>query len=154
MVTKPKTLAVNAIKNGTVIDHIYAGEALKIVLLLCLNKHPKIVTLGLNLPSKTLEAKDIIKIEDRELNPQEANQVALLAPKATINIIKEYEVIKKFPVQIPDLINSQFSCPNPKCISNHEKIATVFYVKQRQQHRVLQCKFCRKVFTQHEINTI
>ena len=149
--TTTKTLAVSAIKNGTVIDHIVPGQALAIVRLLNLAKHHKQVTLGLNLPSSTRQYKDIIKVEDRELTPEEANQVAIFSPKATINIIKDYEVVNKFFVEIPETISTVIRCPNPRCITNHEKMRSFFFVKQRMQSIDLQCKYCRKIFSQEEI---
>src|SRR5580704_4426778 len=117
----PRTLPIAAIRNGTVIDHIPAYLALKIILLLELDKHDKMITLGLNLPSSSHRLKDIIKVEDKALTPEEANQVAIFAPNATINIIQDYEVAKKFKVQIPLSIEGIFSCPNLRCVSNHEK---------------------------------
>ncbi len=145
------TMPVAAICNGTVIDHIPAGQALKIVHLLKLTGHQKLVTLGLNLPSETLKYKDLIKVEDRELSIAEANQVAVFAPQATINIINGYKVVNKFKVELPSVIQGVFFCPNPKCICNHEKISTVFLISPQHQLIYLQCKFCRKSFSQHDI---
>jgi len=147
IVENNKTLAVAAIRDGTVIDHITSGVALKIVDLLKLNRLQKQLTLGLNLPSKTTGFKDIIKITDKEISEQEANQIAIFSPKATINIIKNFEVIHKFQVIIPSTISSIIQCPNPRCVSNHEKMASFFYVKQRHPNPHLQCKYCRKTFT-------
>jgi len=141
-----KVLAVAAIRNGTVIDHIPAGQALKIVHLFHWECHQKLVTLGLNLPSRILSFKDIIKIEDLVLSANEANQVAILAPKATVNIIQDFEVISKFQVSIPASIASIISCPNPKCISNHEEMISSFKVKSHQNHVSLECKYCRRIF--------
>jgi aspartate carbamoyltransferase regulatory subunit len=149
--TPKKTMPVAAICNGTVIDHIAAGQALKIVHLLRLTEHQKLVTLGLNLPSKTLSYKDLIKVEDRELTIEEANQVAIFAPQSTINIIENYVVVNKFQVELPQCIRGVFSCLNPKCICNQEKIAAEFCISQRQQLIFLQCKYCTKSFSQHDI---
>ena len=152
MTLTTKTFAVAAIRNGTVIDHIDAGHALKIVKLLKLASHHKMVTLGLNLPSNTLGYKDIIKVEDRELSPEEANQVAILAPKASINIIQDYEVFKKFKVTMPESIEKVISCPNSRCISNHENINSSLKVLQRVKNEIaLECRYCKKVFTHKEI---
>ena len=91
-----KELSVSAIENGTVIDHIPAGQGMRIVRLLKLADHKKKVTLGLNLPSKSLGYKDLIKVEGREISVEEANQIALFAPKASINIIRNFQIQKKF----------------------------------------------------------
>lgn len=144
--------AVSAIQNGTVIDHIDAGYGLKIVQLLKIATHKKQVTIGLNLPSSKLDLKDIIKIEDRELSPEEANQVAILAPDATINIINNFEVNNKFKVTLPNTIEAVIPCPNPRCISNHDKIPSSLKVLRRiRKNTRLQCHYCRELFTQQEI---
>ena len=149
-----KQYAVASICNGTVIDHIQAGSALKIVSLLRLAEHQKIVTLGLNLPSNRLGIKDLIKVEDRKLDPEEVNQVALFAPNATISIIANYDVVQKYPICIPDRIQGVISCTNPKCISNHEKIKSYLYVIQKMDQSVrLRCHYCRKIISREEIKS-
>ncbi len=144
-------MPVAAICNGTVIDHIAAGQALKIVHLLKLTEQQKLVTLGLNLPSNTLVYKDLIKVDDRVITAEEADQIAIFAPQATLNIIENYAVVTKFKVQLPEWIRGIFSCLNPKCICNQEKIATAFNISRRQHFIFLQCKYCSKSFSQHEI---
>ncbi len=147
----PQELLVSAIKDGTVIDHITAGRALKIIRVLRLPDHKKVVTVGLNLPSRAMGHKDLIKVEGRELTPEEANEVALLAPEASINIIKNYKVTKKFKVQIPQTIERVVVCPNPKCITNFERMTTLFSVKRYGTVIKLSCKYCEKIFEQEEI---
>jgi aspartate carbamoyltransferase regulatory subunit len=153
MESSSKTLAVAAIRNGTVIDHISAGNGLKIVQFLQLAKHRKQVTLGLNFPSGRLEYKDIIKVEDRELTLEEANRISVLAPDATINIIQDFEICRKFKVSIPKTIEEVIPCFNPRCISNHENVSSSLNVLKRVSNTIqLQCRYCRKIFTQAEIN--
>lgn len=152
MVLAKKTFAVAAIRNGTVIDHIDAGHALKIVKFLKLASHQKQVTLGLNLPSNTLGFKDIIKVEDLNLTSDEANQVAILAPNASINIIQNYEVTNKFKVAMPKSIEKVICCPNPQCISNYENTKSLLNVLQRVKNDIaLECHYCKNVFTYEEI---
>ncbi|MBT5337655.1 aspartate carbamoyltransferase regulatory subunit [Candidatus Falkowbacteria bacterium] len=146
-----KTLSVAAIKNGTVIDHITAGHALKIVRLLNLADHNKIVTLGLNLPSKENKYKDIIKVEGRELNPKELRRVAIFAPHATINIIENYEIVKKFKTEMPETVEYVIVCPNPNCITNNEIMDSKFHVKQEGKNIKLKCNYCEKSFDESEI---
>jgi len=145
------TLTVAAIEKGTAIDHITAGQALKIVRILGITQHKKQVALGLNLPSAQLGLKDIVKIEDREISPQEANQIALFAPNATINIIENFVVSKKFQVCLPHTIANLVVCPNSRCISRCEPISSLFHVQQRQHTVYLSCHFCNKCFLQEEI---
>lgn len=144
-----KELMVAAIKNGTVIDHIAAGQALKIVRFLNLPNHKKVVTIGLNLPSRAMGNKDLIKVEGRELTPEEANEVSLIAPKATVNIIRNYKIAKKFKLQLPKSIAKFIVCPNLKCITNFERMDTLFNVEEK--HGRLRCAYCEKVFLPNEI---
>jgi aspartate carbamoyltransferase regulatory subunit len=141
-----KILSVAAIENGTVIDHIPAGQGMRIVRLLKLADHKNKVTLGLNLPSVSLKYKDLIKVEGREVSEEEANQIALFAPKATINIIRGYQIEKKFSVTLPETISKILACPNQKCITNHEQVNTRFRVSRYGQKVMLQCNYCEKGF--------
>lgn len=143
---------VFAIKEGTVIDHITAGHALKIIRLLNLADENRIVTVGLNFPSKKFGLKDLIKVENRELTPEEINRVAIFAPDATINIIKNHMVTKKFKAEIPAVIEYVVTCPNPQCITNHEDICTKFHVAYKNNSIYLKCHYCEKVFTEKEIS--
>lgn len=148
MTIKEKTLAVSAIRSGTVIDHIDQGRGMKIVKLLRLAEHQKRVALGLNLKSKLLGLKDIIKVEERKLSLSEASQVGILAPEATISIIEEYEVAEKFKVSLPERVDRLIPCPNPQCISNHEPGGSSILVSQKGRRNIrLLCRYCRKDFT-------
>ena len=146
-----KTLSVSAIKDGTVIDHISAGHALKIVRLLDLASHKQVVTIGLNLPSGSLGVKDIIKVAGKELSEEEADRVAMFAPQGTVNIIKDFQVVKKFNTRLPSLITHIIVCPNPKCITNHENIETKFKTIGNNGQLKLQCHYCEKIFLQSDI---
>ncbi len=149
--TKDKKLLVAAIKDGTVIDHIKAGHALKIIRLLNLADHNKLVTVGLNLPSKATRIKDLIKVEGRELTPEETSRIAIFAPQGTINIIKNYEVIKKFHAQMPDIVEYVIVCPNINCITNHEHMDSKFHVSEDKGEITLKCHYCEKSFSEKEI---
>lgn len=153
MTTLTKTVAVSAICNGTVIDHIPAGQALSIIKFLKLTGHNRQVTLGLNLPSSHLGYKDLIKVEERTLSSEETSQVAILAPEATVNLIENFSVKNKFKVTLPKRIEGVISCPNPRCISNHETAVSKISVLQRWRGNIrLQCHYCRKTFSQEEIS--
>lgn len=141
-----KVLSVAAIENGTVIDHIPAGSGLKIAKLLNLAGHKNKVTLGLNLPSQTMTYKDLIKIEEREISEQEASQIAVFAPKATISIIRNFQLVKKFSVSMPSTVEKILVCPNERCITHYEPIETRFRVISLGEHIELECYFCEKSF--------
>jgi aspartate carbamoyltransferase regulatory subunit len=153
MQLKISPLSISEIRNGTVIDHIDAGKGLLIVKLLKLDLTSKKVLLGLNLSASSMGYKDIIKLEDRELSEEEANQLAILSSKITINIVKNLEIQKKFKLSIPNQIENVIICPNIKCITNFEKVSTLFFVHQRSHSIQLRCKYCENVFMQEEIKT-
>jgi len=146
-----KTLKVLAIKNGTVIDHIPAGVGLKLIKLLKLEKYDDTITTGINLHSKKQGRKDIIKIENMELSKDQVNQVALVAPSASINIIKNYQVVKKFAVEVPKEMVDVVECPNPKCITNNEEVKSKFYTVENGENFKLKCAYCERLFKQEDV---
>lgn len=142
-------MQVEAITNGSVIDHIPAGQGINIL------KHFKMldtqrsgakITVGFNLPSKTLGLKDLIKVENKQLNQSQVNQLAILAPGVTVNIIEDSRVVMKYRPEIPDHISNVYKCPNSNCISNFEHVTTTFYVLRRATGLKLKCKYCEKTF--------
>ena len=130
------------IRNGTVIDHITPGQAVTVMRILRVMRKgwTSTVTAAMNVPSGA-GRKDILKIEDRELEPAEVNKIALVAPNATINIIREYEVARKDRVELPDKVSGLVRCPNPNCVTNHEPIKTQFLVTSKDPVR-LRCGYC------------
>lgn len=140
-----KELKIQPIKNGTVIDHITPGCALKVlkILKIPVNGTHSIVSAVMNVKGKKGE-KDIVKIEDREIDPHEVDKISLIAPYATINIIRDYEVVGKHKVEVPDEIIGIVTCANPNCISNtNEPIHSKFVVKTRMPLRI-QCYYCER----------
>lgn len=146
-----ETLPVSAIKNGTVIDHISTGQAFRIVQLLSLENTQACVTIGLHLPSKRLGQKDLIKIEGRVLTEQEANEIVIFAPMATINEIKDFKVAKKFITHVPQNIKKVFRCPNPMCITNAEAVENCFAISEERKQVKLTCAYCEKTFDRDQL---
>ena len=145
---KEHKLQVEAIKNGTVIDHIPANVGFKVMKLFKLHKTNERVTVGLNLPSSALGAKDLIKIENIFVSEEQAQQLALYAPKATVNQIEDYEVVAKIPLTLPKSILGVFRCPNSNCITHDEKaVESSFNVIDKADDIHLKCKYCEKVFS-------
>ena len=138
-----KELRVSKIKDGTVIDHIRGGYALDVVKILGITgKEKRVMTIAINVPSKRFGAKDIVKIEGKALNSQEVNRIALVAPHASINIIRNYEVVEKLEVKLPKTIEGIVKCANPCCISNAEEpVISKFYVKS-DEPLLLKCYYC------------
>lgn len=146
-----KTLSVAAIKDGTVIDHIPTGAAIIILQLLqVLTKHHRI-SLGLNLSSTSMGFKDLIKIENRFLTEKEAHDIAVFAPKSTISIIKNYQLISKIKAQLPLIVERILVCPNERCITNSESTPTLFHVEEHKSEVHLKCHFCEQIFERSEI---
>jgi len=139
-----KELKVQPIKNGTVIDHITSGNAIKVLHILGIPKTSNsVVSVIMNVPSR-MGRKDIVKIENRELKTSEVNKIALIAPKATINIIRNYDVVEKNVVKLPDEILGIVTCSNPTCVSNFkEPIKSRFIVKSKDPLRI-QCYYCER----------
>lgn len=138
---------VKAIKMGTVIDHIPAGQGLKILARIQDRSARSRLTVGLNLPSVHYDLKDIIKVEGWLFTEQDAAELSLFAPKATVNIIENYGVVHKFSIGLPEEFVGIFNCPNANCISNSEPRPSRFYVGQKTEDVTLQCHFCERKFS-------
>lgn len=146
-----KQLSVEAIENGTVIDHIPAGLGLTILRQFKLLDYGSAVTVGFNLPSKSFTHKDIIKIKDVWFDEKAANRLALFAPAATVNVIEQFKVVKKLQLQLPETISEVFQCPNANCASHGEPVSSRFYVRQHQGSTRLKCHYCEKTFARESV---
>jgi aspartate carbamoyltransferase regulatory subunit len=141
---KDKILEVSAIKDGTVIDHIPADSLFKVISILKLDKIENTITFGTNLESKKLFKKAIIKLSGVFFKNKDINRIALVAPEAKLNIIRDYKVVEKKVVEVPDELNGIVRCVNPMCITNHEKITTKFDVIDKKLFK-LKCHYCEKI---------
>jgi len=150
---EPKQLSVSAIQNGTVIDHIPAKHLFKVIQILGLDKIDQLITFGTNLESKKLGKKAIIKISEKFFADDDINRIALVAPDAKLNIIKDYEVVEKKVVEVPDTIVGIARCMNPKCITNFEPVTTRFRVVSKKNVS-LKCHYCEKITNQENLQII
>ena len=150
---KDKQLSVRAIKEGTVIDHIPAPALFKVVSILKLDTLDTMITIGNNLGSNKLGKKGIIKLSKVFFQDDQINKIALVAPCAKLNIIKEYDVVEKRVVEIPDEIIGLVKCVNPKCITNNEKVHTRFDVVSKSEVK-LKCHYCEKITDQDNIDIL
>lgn len=144
MTQNKKELAVAALRNGTVIDRVPCNKLFKAVRILGVEKMTNNVTIGNNLSSRALGTKGIIKVADTEFPEDVLNRIAIIAPKAKINIIRDYEVAEKRRVELPDEIIGIVRCNNPKCISNNEPMRSRFRVINRNDI-TLRCHYCDHV---------
>ncbi len=145
-----KELKVSAIKDGTVIDHIPARTLFKVVSILELNKKEEHLTMGTNLDSKKLGKKAIIKLSGVFFKDEDINKIALVAPDAKLSIIRDYKVVEKKLVVVPDKIYGIAKCVNPPCITNHEEILTKFTVVSKKDVS-LKCDYCEKITDQEHL---
>lgn len=149
--THDTKLQVEAIKRGTVIDHIPAQVGFKLLTLFQLTETEQRITIGLNLPSREQGRKDLIKIENTFLTNEQVNQLALYAPHATVNRIDDYVVVGKSRPNLPERIDKVLVCPNTNCISRSEPVYSSFAVKKRGEDISLKCKYCEKEFAHHVV---
>ena len=139
-----KELKVAALRNGTVIDHIPADKLYKVVSILHLETCEHQITIGNNLDSAKVGKKGIIKISDRAFLEDETNKIALIAPNAKINIIRDYLVVEKRPLTLPAEIKEIVQCANPNCITNNQPVTTRFHVQLHDGEIMLKCHYCER----------
>ncbi|RLG13749.1 MAG: aspartate carbamoyltransferase regulatory subunit [Candidatus Nanohalarchaeota archaeon] len=142
---KEDKLKVEKIKNGTVIDHISAGKGLDVYKILKGIEKQSII-IAINVPSTRMKRKDILKIENKQLGTDEFNHVALISPSATVVSIKNYKVIRKHKIDLPDKIKGILKCKNPVCISNYETYIVPEFSVISKDPIVLKCAYCEHEF--------
>jgi len=147
---KKLKLKVSAISEGTVIDHIPSENQFKVISILELDKTTNMITFGANLDSDKLKNKAIIKVSNQFFENDDINRIALIAPHAKLNIIRDYEVVEKKVVEIPDRVVGIVKCFNPKCITNNEPVTTYFSVISKDPI-ALKCKYCEKITHGHQM---
>jgi len=136
-------LLVAALENGTVIDHIPSDKVFDVVNLLGLTNIDTPITIGANLSSRKMGTKGIIKIADKFFSEKECSKLSVIAPNIVLNIIRGYEVVEKKKISMPDEVRGIVKCNNPKCITNHEPMTTVFDVVDKE-NGTIRCRYCNK----------
>lgn len=136
-------LRVSKIEDGTAIDHIPGGQALNVLTILGIDADSgETVSIGMNVPSEKLGRKDVVKVEGRELNQEEVDVLSLIAPEATINIVRDFDVVEKLRVDVPDRVVGVLACPNANCITNgNEPVSTAFEVLRDG----VRCEYCGEI---------
>ena len=138
-----QALQVSALCNGTVIDHIPADKLFAVVNLLDIPAMSNNVTIGYNLESKKLGKKGLIKISDRFFTDDEVNKISVVAPNVVLNTIRDYKVVEKRELTMPDELHNIIKCNNLNCITNNEPMATHFTVSNHEAGTV-KCRYCEK----------
>lgn len=146
-----KELKVAALRNGTVIDHIPADKLYKVVYILHLDICEQQITIGNNLDSAKVGKKGIIKISERAFAEDETNKIALIAPNAKINIVRDFQVVEKRPLVLPEEIREIVQCGNPNCITNNQPVSTKFHVLNRDGETLLKCHYCEREVKLEEV---
>lgn len=139
-----KELKVSAIENGTVIDHIPVQSVYQVIRILNLTEYEGQLLIGTNLDSQKMGKKGIIKVSNKFFRSDEINKIALVAPTATLILIKNFEVSEKNKVEIPDRVEKIVKCFNPNCITNVEEVITRFDVVNKEDLK-LRCHYCEKI---------
>ncbi len=147
-----QTYRVAKLRTGTVIDRLDAGTAM-ICLGILGNPGDGIVTLGMNLPSKTLGRKDILKLENRVLTASELARVALFGPHAIVAVIEDFRVVRRTPLELTAVLDGVVSCPNPSCITHHDPVPSRIRVEEREPLR-LRCHYCERRIRRNEIRLL
>ncbi|MCR5180633.1 MAG: aspartate carbamoyltransferase regulatory subunit [Bacteroidaceae bacterium] len=138
---KREQLIVSALDHGTVIDHIPCERLFEVINLLHLDQMSSKITIGYNLKSHKMGTKSIIKIADKFFTDEELNQLSVVAPNVSLSIIRDYEVVEKKQVCLPDELTGIVKCNNPKCITNNEPMRTLFHLVDREKG-IITCHYC------------
>lgn len=146
-------LLVAALENGTVIDHIPSELVFTIASLLELEKLESSVTIGYNLHSNKVGKKGIIKVADKYFSDEEISRLSIVAPNVVLNIIRDFDVVEKKEVIIPDELHGIVRCGNPKCITNNEPMPTHFHVVNKEEG-TLKCHYCEKEQNKSEVKLV
>ncbi len=153
MVKAGRQLTISAIENGTVIDHISSQATFKVLEILRLEGYDNVISVGVNLGSRKIGKKGLVKIAGRFLSQEEANKIALVSPEASLNIIRNYEVERKMRLAIPDSVEGIVKCVNPACITNLQRAKTRFMIISKEPLR-LRCVYCERAIGKGDIELI
>ncbi|MDD5096071.1 MAG: aspartate carbamoyltransferase regulatory subunit [Candidatus ainarchaeum sp.] len=141
-------LKVDIIEHGTVVDHIKAGMGKKVLDILGIDeKSGNRVALVMNVPSQKMGKKDILKVEGILISKEKTDAIALVSPRATVDLIKDGKVVEKKQAELPDKLQGTGKCPNPNCITAQEKTPGKFSL-EGQKYR---CGYCERVFKPEEL---
>jgi len=143
-------LNIEKIKNGIVIDHIKAGQGIRIFNWLGLDKVPYTVAFVANASSGRIGRKDIIKIDNTiSIN---FDVLGLIDPNITVNIIKDENIVKKIKLQLPEKVENVLICKNPRCICSTEKYIPHIFHLENPELRAYRCEYCDELISAGDFN--
>ncbi|MDR0502403.1 MAG: aspartate carbamoyltransferase regulatory subunit [Treponema sp.] len=144
-------LNIDEIKNGIVIDHIRAGQGIRIFDWLGLDKAPYTVAYVTNASSERSGRKDIIKIDNTiSIN---LDVLGLIDPDITVNIIENEKITKKIKLSLPAKVENVLICKNPRCISSTEKYITHVFHLENSESRTYRCEYCDEAISAKDYKT-
>ena len=131
---------IDSIQRGIVLDHIQAGHSMEIYQSLGLDKLPCSVAIIRNVKSEAMGKKDIIKVD--AAIPLDLQVIGYVDPGATVNVIRDGQVVEKRTVELPDRLTDVLKCYNPRCITTTEQeLKQIFKLTDREK-RVYRCIYC------------
>ncbi len=139
---------IDTIKDGYVIDHITAGNAIKIYQMLSLDKLDCQVALITNAKSKKTIIKDIIKIGS--LIDINLDKIAFINPEATVNIVKNEKIIEKKKLEIPKHLINVCKCNNPRCITSTERNLDQIFNLVDHKNKIYRCYYCESTLEKEQ----
>lgn len=137
-------LNVDTIKNGIVIDHIRAGSGWRIFQWLGLDKSPFCAALIMNVPSKKLGKKDIIKIEN--VMDVDYSVLGFIDPNICVNIIEDEKIVRKVNMELPNRVQNVFKCKNPRCITVTEHYVSPTFLLVDKKNAIYRCEYCDTLY--------
>lgn len=147
-----KEIKIPAIKDGVVIDHLPAASAGKIIQILGVSEG-SLWTIGINLESKKMQKKDVVKIENKIPTKNELNKIALIAPQATVAIIKDYKVVEKVRITVPEFVEGIIKCANLNCVTNNQPVTSRFELKSKEPLKMT-CHYCERIYNKEDIQLL
>ncbi|KAF1080202.1 MAG: Aspartate carbamoyltransferase regulatory chain (PyrI) [Candidatus Rifleibacterium amylolyticum] len=146
-------LLIPKIENGFVLDHIPAGSGVKILNLIRGHHelNAAVLSVGLHYTSRRLGRKDLIKIQCGELPQRFLQHLSLVVPGVTIKRVENFAIARKIVLEPPELVDNLLSCPNPGCITNHERGVTTCFHLVRREPMKFRCNHCERWFALAEL---
>ena len=131
---------IDAIANGIVIDHITAGQGMRLYELLGLEKLDCSVAIIKNAYSAKMGKKDIIKI-DADI-PLDFNVIGYVDPGVSVNLIRGGKLVEKRRIEMPLELRNVIFCRNPRCISSVEQELPHIFRLADRKNKVYRCLYC------------
>ncbi len=139
-------MIIGKIQDGIVLDHIKAGQGMKLYDILGLDKLECQVALIKNAESVKYGKKDIIKIDSIiEMN---LDAIGFVDPNITVNIIRDGKLSKRTHIDLPETIEGFVKCKNPRCITTIEQEIPHRFKLTDPETKTYRCVYCESKLEQ------